>query len=167
MEELGREESDEVDKSKCIVLHLGTNNHMHQDELGADLLERNSVEKYLGVLVHNRLAMSQQCAFLARKASGILGCIKKCVASRSKEVILPLYSALVRPRLEYCVQFWVPHFKKHSDLIKRVQWSSAKIIKDLEHLPYEERLSKPEEKKTERGYDRCLQISKGKWKANG
>jgi len=45
-------------ESKCTVLHLGRNNHMHQYRLGADLLERSSAKKDLGVLVANRLAMS-------------------------------------------------------------------------------------------------------------
>jgi len=72
---------------------------MHQYKLGDDLLEMISAEKDLGVLVQSRLAMGQQCAAVARKANGGLGCIKMNVVSRSKEVILPLLSALMRPHL--------------------------------------------------------------------
>ena len=71
-----------------------------QYRLGSDLLERSPVEKDL-LLVENRLTMSQQRAFVAKKASGLLWCMKKSVASRLKEVILLLCSALVRPHLDY------------------------------------------------------------------
>ncbi|GAB0178176.1 mitochondrial enolase superfamily member 1 [Grus japonensis] len=92
-------------KGKCRVLHLGKKNPRYQYRLGVDLLGSSSAEKDLGLPVNNKLSVNQQCALVAKKASGILGGIQKSVASRSREVILPLCSALVRPHLEYCVQF--------------------------------------------------------------
>ena len=87
---------------------------MHQYRTGDDLLERSSAKKDLGVLVDSGLATSWQCALVAKKANGILGCIKKSATSRSREVILSLYSAPVRSHLECCVQSWAPQFKTGS-----------------------------------------------------
>ncbi|KAK4830628.1 hypothetical protein QYF61_012453 [Mycteria americana] len=104
-------------KEKCEVLHLGRNNAMHQQMLGATQPENSFVEKDLGVMVDTRLNMSQECTLAAKKASGIPGCVRHSIVSRSKEVTLLLYSVLIRPHLEYCVQFRAPQYERHGRTI--------------------------------------------------
>ncbi|KGL93462.1 hypothetical protein N301_12947, partial [Charadrius vociferus] len=128
----------QFNKAKCKVLHSGQGNPKHKYRLGSKWLE-SSPEKDLGALIDQKLSMSQQCAVAAQKANHILGCIRSA-ASKSREGILPLYSTLLRPHLESCVQLWSPQHKKDMDLLERVQRRATRMIQGLEHLSYEERL---------------------------
>ncbi|KAK4830258.1 hypothetical protein QYF61_009351 [Mycteria americana] len=110
-------------KAKCKVLHLGHNNPMQLYRLGEEWLESRPAGNGLGVLVDSCLNMSQQCAQVVKKANSILACIRNSMASRTREVIMPLYSAL-----------------KKTEVLEHVPRRATKLVKGLEHKSYEERL---------------------------
>ncbi|KAK4829225.1 hypothetical protein QYF61_002490 [Mycteria americana] len=112
--ESAQQEPHKVQQGEVQSLHLQRNNPMQEYMLGATQLESSLAEKDLGVLVDIKLKMRQQCALAAKNVNSILGCIRRSVASRLSEVILPLYSALVRSQLECWVWCWGPQYRRES-----------------------------------------------------
>ncbi|RMC06631.1 hypothetical protein DUI87_16069 [Hirundo rustica rustica] len=123
-------------KAKCKVLHLSWGNPKQNTGWVKNGL-RAALRRNWGVVVDKKLDKAQQCA--VQKANCVLGCIQNSVASRAREVVSSLYSALMRPHPEHCVQLWGFQQKKDVELLQQVQRGIAKMIKGLEHLYHEDR----------------------------
>ena len=115
--------------------------YLYLIRLGEQIIESSPVEKDLGVLVEKKLDKRQLCVLAAQKANCVLGCIKKGVASREREVIVPLYLALVRPLSGVLHPGLGPQYRKDVELLEQVQRRANKMIRGLEHLSYEDRLN--------------------------
>ncbi|TRZ26474.1 hypothetical protein HGM15179_000631 [Zosterops borbonicus] len=133
LEEWAHEQLKRFNQSK--VLHLSQGSR-HEHRLG-EVTESSPAEKGLGVPVGEKLDMSQQCALAAQKAHGL---IKSSIASRSRERILPLYFALMRPHQECCIQLWGPQHHKNMDLLEQVLRRTTEMVRELKHLSREDRL---------------------------
>ena len=90
------------------------------------------------MLIDARVNTSQQCPQVAKNANGILAWIRNGVVSRTKEVILPLDSALARPHLESSVQFWAPQHRRAVEVLKQVERRATRLGKALANMPSEE-----------------------------
>ena len=125
---------------KCSVMHLGKSNAQNKYSLGNNVLKSSEKERDLGVMIDKSMKFSEQVSSAVGKANATLGMIKRSITCRKKNIVTKLYKALVRPKLEYCVQVWRPYLLKDIDKIERVQHRATKIIEECRGLCYEERL---------------------------
>ena len=127
---------------KCKIMHIGHKNKNEKYELLGKEIESVQQEKDLGVVITNDLKSSNQCIEAVKKAQKLLGYIKRQFRTRNKETILTLYNALVRPHLEYAVQFWSPSLRKDIERLEAVQARATKLIPSIRHLGYVRRLER-------------------------
>ena len=127
---------------KCKIMHIGHKNKNEKYELLGKEIESVQQEKDLGVVITDDLKSSNQCIEAVKKAQKLLGYIKQQFRTRNKETILTLYNALVRPRLEYAVQFWSPSLRKDIERLEAVQARATKLIPSIRHLGYVRRLER-------------------------
>ena len=120
----------------------GHKNKNEKYELLGKEIESVQQEKDLGVVITNDLKSSNQCIEAVKKAQKLLGYIKRQFRTRNKEAILILYNALVRPHLEYAVQFWSPSLRKDIERLEAVQARATKLIPSIRHLGYVRRLER-------------------------
>ena len=125
---------------KCKCLHTGSRNTGMNYEMGGTILSKTVKEKDLGVTMNANMKVSEQCSIAASKGNQVLGMIRRNITYEEKSLIIPLYKAIVRPHLEYCIQAWNPHLRKDVDMLEKIQRRATKLIPELRDLPYEERL---------------------------
>ena len=94
----------------------------------------------LGVTMNANMKVSEQCRIAASKGNQFLGMIPRNITYKEKSLIIPLYKAIVRPHLEYCIQAWNPYLRKDVDMLEKIQRRATKLIPGLNDLTYEERL---------------------------
>lgn len=125
---------------KCSVVHFGKKNPCNDYYLNAKQIKRNNVERDLGVITDKGMKFDEQCNKAASSANMTLGMIRRSITCKNKNVILKLYKALVRPKLEYCVQSWRPYLKKNIEKLEKIQHRATKMIEGYRNYSYEDRL---------------------------
>ena len=108
-------------------------------EMGGTILSKTMKEKDLGVTMNANMKVSEQCRIAASKGNQVLGMIRRNITYNEKSLIVPLYKAIVRPHLEYCIQAWSPYLRKDIDMLEKIQRRATNLIPGLRDLSYEER----------------------------
>ena len=109
-------------------------------DIGGTILSKTLNEKDLGIIMNTNMKVSEQCRIAASKGNHVIVLIRRNITYfyKEKSLIVPLYKAIVRPNLEYCIQAWSPYLRK--DMLDKIQSRATKLIPGMKDLTYEERL---------------------------
>ncbi len=142
---------------KCHILQVGTRSLKYDYKMSSEKLESVHCVKDLGVTITSNLKFSQQFKEAAGKVNRMLGFIKRDFSFKNKDIFLSLYKSLVRPHLDYVVQFWSPHLTKDIAKLESDQHRATKMIPSLRNKSYEERLVLSRETTSPRDTHRMFQ----------
>ena len=123
-----------------ICLHTWPGNTGINYEMGGTILSKTVKEKDLGVTMNANMKLSEHCRIAASQGNQFLGMIRRNITYKENSMMIPLYKAIVRPHLEYCIQAWSPYLRKDIDMLEKRQRRATKLIPGLIDLTYEERL---------------------------
>lgn len=126
--------------SKCVALHLGRNNPMHNYVIDDVILPNVREARDLGVIVDSKLCFSAHFAHITAKAHQRAGLIMRCFKSRDPHLRFRAFCVYVRPLLEYCSSVWCPVYKTDIVKIEAVQRRFTKRLNSCTCLSYAERL---------------------------
>ena len=131
---------------KCKILHLGKDNPKHKYYIKegdkVSVLEETVCEKDLGVNIDPELTFYSHIYTTVKKGRRMIGMILRNLFCKDKEILIPLYKALIRPILEYGNVVWCPYYEKYKDLLEKVQQHFTKRINGMNKLSYPKRLQK-------------------------
>ena len=131
----------EFNVQKCKIMHLGHDNPRKVYSMDGKVLSTTEEEKDLGVLIDNKLDFGKHINSIVGRANRVLGMIRVSFACLNIQMFLNMYTALVRPLLEYCVQVWSPYKIGQIKLLERVQRRATRLVPQLKDLCYEDRLA--------------------------
>lgn len=123
-------------------MHIGKKNLDHDYRMNGVVLDVVEAEKDLGVVISCDLKSSNQCLKAYASANKILGMINRTIVNKNSDIMLKLYKSLVRPNMEYCTAVWSPYYVKDKELIEKIQHRFTKMIIEVKHLSYADRLRK-------------------------
>ena len=125
---------------KCKCIHIGHGNVDEEYKMGDAVLGRTTQEKDLRITFSADMKVSERCGIAASNGNQILGLIRRTIMYKEKQLIVPLYKAIIRTHLEYFIQAWRPYRTKDIDKLERIQRRTTKMIPELRDLSYESRL---------------------------
>lgn len=126
---------------KCKSMHIGRNNENHKYHMSDTEILQVDSECDLGIIFQKDLKFTEQVRKCVNKANSMLGIIKRTFSYIDKDMFLLLYKTLVRPHMEYGTAVWSPYLQKDIFLIENVQRRASKLVDDIKHLEYEERMN--------------------------